>query len=90
MTSREKQQFAIRPPTGDSAPKNRGCLSIVLALLLAVFLFAALYMITSGAVRVAAIVAGVIFLFAAFHYFVWGWWLSGLIRRQVEEEEREP
>lgn len=89
MTSREKQQFEIRQPTSGSAPKNRGCLSIVLALFLAVLLFAALYMVTSGAVRVAAIVAGVIFLFAAFHYFVWGWWLSGLIRQQVEEEERE-
>lgn len=89
VTSRENQQFEVRQPTRDNAPKSRGCLSIVLALFLAIFLFAALYMVTSGAVRVAAIVAGVIFLFAAFHYFVWGWWLSSLIRQQVEEEERE-
>ena len=83
------QNFESREGPGNNPPKTGGCLSIVLALLLAVFVFAGLYLVTSGAVRVAAIVAGVIFGFAAFHYFVWGWWLSGLIRKQVEDEERE-
>jgi hypothetical protein len=25
--------------------------------------------------------------FAAFHYLIWGWWLGGVIRREVAEDE---
>lgn len=75
-----------RPPTPEP-PKSRGCFSVLLALIVAVLVFAGLFILTSGAVAPAAVAAGVIFGVAAFHYVVWGWWLSGLIRRQVEEEE---
>ncbi|MGH7194542.1 MAG: hypothetical protein ACREJM_13575 [Candidatus Saccharimonadales bacterium] len=65
------------------------CLPIVLAFGLAVLIFAVLFVLTSGAILPAAIAAGVIFGVAAMHYVVWGWWLSGVIRRQVDEEQRE-
>ncbi|HQU45867.1 MAG: hypothetical protein B7Z73_10100 [Planctomycetia bacterium 21-64-5] len=70
-------------------PKPKGCMSVLLALVLAVLVFAGLFILTSGAVAPAAVAAVVIFGVAAFHYVVWGWWLSGIIRRQVEEEEND-
>ncbi len=75
-------------PTGP--PKQRAsCLPILLALGLALLVFAVLYVFTSGKIKYAAAAAGVIFGVAALHYVVWGWWLSGVIRRQVDEEQRE-
>lgn len=76
-----------RPSATPEPPKSRGCFSVLLALIVAVLVFAVLFILTSGAVAPAAVAAGAIFGIAAFHYVVWGWWLSGLIRRQVEEEE---
>ena len=61
----------------------------MLALGLAVLVFAVLFVLTSGAIFPAAVAAGVIFGVAALHYVVWGWWLSGFIRRQVDEEQQE-
>ena len=58
-----------------------------MALALAILVFAGLFMLTSGAVLPAAVAAAIIFGVAAFHYVVWGWWLSGIIRQQVEDEE---
>lgn len=69
-------------------PKPRAsCFPILLALGLALLVFAVLYVFTSGKIKYAAAAAGVIFGVAALHYVVWGWWLSGYIRRQVEEEQ---
>lgn len=68
--------------------KSKGCLSVLLALAVAALVFAGLFLLTNGALVPAAVAAGLIFGVAAFHYVVWGWWLSGIIRRQVEEEER--
>lgn len=62
---------------------------ILLALGLGLLVFAVLFVLTSGAILPAAIAAGVIFGVAALHYVIWGWWLSGYIRRQVDEEQRE-
>jgi hypothetical protein len=35
----------------------------------------------------AAIVLGGIFLFAAFHYLVWGWWLGQMIHDEQQDEQ---
>ena len=39
---------------------------------------------------VLGIIGLVLFLaaLAAFHYVVWGWWLGGVIRAEVEADER--
>jgi hypothetical protein len=69
-------------------PKSKGCLSVLLALLLAGLVFAVLFVLTQGRVLVAALVAGVIFGMAALQWVLWGWWLSGFIHQQVEDEEQ--
>ena len=76
-------------PAEPSKPRS-SCLPILLALGLALLVFAVLFVLTSGKIGYAAIAAGVIFGIAALHYVVWGWWLSGVIRRQVDEEQQEP
>jgi hypothetical protein len=72
----------------EEAPKPKGCLGVVMALGVAALVFVGLFMLTGGAVAPAAVAAAVIFGVAAFHYVVWGWWLSGIIRQQVEDEEQ--
>lgn len=75
-------------PSEPSAPGSRGCFGVLLALGVALFVFAVLFMLSGGAVAPAVLAAGIIFGVAALHYIIWGWWLSGIIRRQVEDEER--
>jgi hypothetical protein len=44
--------------------------------------------LTLGVFANVAIGIGAILAFAGFHYLVWGWWLGGIIRREVEAEEQ--
>lgn len=78
-----------RPPADDEENPRRGSyLSLMLAGVLAVAVFLGLFFLTLGAVGpIVAIGAGV-FALAAFHYVVWGWWLSRMIQREAEEENR--
>ena len=78
-------------PDPPPAPKRGGSLFTVFAagfmLLLA---GGALVFLTLPLAGVVLAMGGVmaIFCFAAFfHYLVWGWWLSGIIRDDVEAEE---
>jgi hypothetical protein len=71
----------------ESRPRG-SFLSIVLALMVAVALFVGLFFLTLGLVGPILVLGVGVFALAAFHYLVWGWWLSGAIRRDVEEEER--
>lgn len=75
-------------PSQPAAPSSRGCFGVLLALGLAFLVFAVLFMLSGGAVAPAVVAAGAIFGVAALHYVIWGWWLSGIIRQQVEDEER--
>lgn len=77
-------------PATEPAPKRGSAwLSIPLAGGCGLFLFALLFLLTGGAAAAIAGAAIVVFAVAGFHYFVWGWWLSGLIERDVAEEEEE-
>ena len=76
-------------PPEPPQPKQGSFVSIALALVLAAVLFTGLFFLTLGAVGPILVVAVCVFALAAFHYFVWGWWLSKAIRDEVEEEERE-
>jgi hypothetical protein len=77
-------------PSPAEPSKPKGCMGVLMALGLAALVFVGLFMLSGGAVAPAAVIAGIIFGVAAFHYIVWGWWLSGMIRQQVEDEERTP
>jgi len=73
-------------------PARSPWVSIVLASVVGLFLFAALLLLTGGAavaIGGAAIVGVLAFGFAAVHYLVWGWWLGGIIRREVEEDDAD-
>jgi hypothetical protein len=59
----------------------------VLALSLFVVVLAVLSLLTGGVFLYVAIAGGVVLAIAMFHYFVWGWWLGGMIRREVEAEQ---
>jgi hypothetical protein len=81
------------PPLSPPAPaKPSGSLLSVFmagvgALVIAVVL--GLLMIPVAGVALAAVVlVFVLVALAAFHYVVWGWWLSNAIREDVEAEER--
>ena len=69
-------------------PKSKGCLGVLMALGVAALVFVVLFMLSGGAIAPAAVLAAAIFGVAALHYVIWGWWLSGIIRQQVEDEEQ--
>ena len=73
-------------PPDDSSPQSNSIATIVVMASIGLFLLVGLVLLTiifNGAIFV---LAG-IFLFAAFHYFVWGWWLSKMIRREDEPDD---
>jgi hypothetical protein len=76
-------------PAPEPTPARGPWLSILLATLVGLFLFAMLFLLTGGAAAAIAGAAIAVFVVAGFHYFVWGWWLSGLIERDVADEEEE-
>ena len=71
----------------ESKPQQGSYLSIVLAGLLALGIFVILFFLTLGAAAPMVAIAAGVFGLAFFHYVVWGWWLSKLIRDEAEEEE---
>jgi Kef-type K+ transport system membrane component KefB len=76
-------------PPPEPPPTRSPWVSIVLASVVGLFLFAALLLLTGGAavaIAGAAIVGLLAFGFAAVHYLVWGWWLGRIIRREAEED----
>ncbi len=78
-----------RPVTAPSRPASLW--GVVLAGVAALIVAAALGFLMIPVAGVALAAAGIVFVFvaiAAFHYVVWGWWLSGVIREDVEAEER--
>ncbi len=80
-----------RPPAleqEESAPRRSSYLSLILASVLALGIFVGLFFLTLGAIGPIAVIGGGVFALAAFHYIVWGWWLSRLIERDVKQEDR--
>lgn len=71
----------------EAEPTRGSYLSIALAALLALAVFAGLFFLTLGAVGPLVVIGGGVFAMAAFHYLVWGWWLSRYIHEEVAAEE---
>jgi Flp pilus assembly protein TadB len=74
-------------------PESEAARGSLMSLLLAAFfglaILVGLFFITLGAVGPIVVIGGGVFALAAFHYIVWGWWLSRYIRDEVAEEDRE-
>jgi hypothetical protein len=76
----------LRPPA--STPKKRGGwlgIFCVAAVGLAVYLVLAF--LTLNFIGPVLLVGGVLMLIVLFHYVVWGWWLSRVIRQVGDEED---
>ena len=81
------------PRRPDPTPKPGAWISIFLAGVAGLALFAGLFLLMLQFGGPLAVVAVLVFglggLIALFHYLVWGWWLGRTIREEVEAEERE-
>jgi hypothetical protein len=73
----------------ESEPVQHPLLSILLAGVFGVAILVGLFFLTLGAVGPMVLIAAGVFALAAFHYVVWGWWLSRYIHDEVAEEDRE-
>jgi hypothetical protein len=79
------------PPPSEPKKPSGSLLGIFLAGVGALVLACILgfLMIPVAGVALAAVVLVFVLVgLAAFHYIIWGWWLSGVIREDVEAEER--
>lgn len=76
-----------RPVRPDPTPQKSSWMSIGLAVVVGVGLFSVLMFLTFQFAALVLVAAIGIFAFSAFHYLLWGWWLSKSIHRQVQEEE---
>jgi hypothetical protein len=77
-----------RPQLPPEEPaRGGGCVSIALGLTLALLTCIVLFFLTIGFFGMVLVIVGGIFAFAAVHYLVWGWWLSGVIRDDVGEDD---
>ena len=79
----------MSPPTqlsrsSESPGKRQSCLSIFFVALFLVAALVFLSMLTMGFAAFALLIVAGIFGIAAFHYFVWGWWLSRIIEEETE------
>ncbi|HEX4146506.1 MAG TPA: hypothetical protein VHY91_23600 [Pirellulales bacterium] len=74
-------------PEGPKPPAS--WLSLLLAAGVGFMILAGLVMLTGGYLGLVIVVGGGVFAMAAFHYLVWGWWLSDKLRRAEAEAEAE-
>jgi hypothetical protein len=72
----------------ESSKPRGSLLAMVLVLLFVLVCTAALVFLTFGYFLLVLVIGAGVFGLAGFHYVVWGWWLTQVIRREEEEEER--
>ncbi len=71
----------------DPKPPKGSWVSLLIAAMVGLMILGALVMLTGGYLGLVVIVGGGVFATAAFHYLVWGWWLSERLRREEAEAE---
>jgi hypothetical protein len=72
-------------PATDEKPRRGSWLIVLVAFLMAIGGLVSLMVMPLVSFMPVIVLA--IFGFVALHYFVWGWWLSNIVR---EEEEDDP
>jgi len=77
----------LAPP--EPSPKRGSFLPVMMASVLGVVVFAALFFITMQIAMVVLVAAVLIFVVSALHYFTWGWWLSASIHEDVANEDAQ-
>ena len=74
----------------DVQPPRGSWLSLLLVAIGALVGLAVLIVLTLGQMIFVLVIVAGIFGLAAFHYVVWGWWLSRMIRDEEQADELEP
>jgi hypothetical protein len=69
---------------GEQEKKRGSWLSLLLAGSLTLIVIAGLFFLTLGWIGPVILLGAGVFALAAFHYLVWGWWLSKIIRDEEE------
>lgn len=86
-------EMPVKPEPPQEEPESSGrggsWWMVMLAVMLAVFFAGGLIVLSMGAFSWVIALGLGIFLFAALHYLLWGWWLGGVIHRDVAREEEE-
>jgi hypothetical protein len=75
------------PPPEQPKPRS-SLLPVVLTIGVTLLICTALFFLTSGFFGLVIVMGGAIFAFAAVHYVLWGWWLSKMIRDEVDAEDQ--
>ncbi|MEK6260044.1 MAG: hypothetical protein AABP62_15590 [Planctomycetota bacterium] len=71
-----------------SEADTRTLSALLMVVVVATLLMALIAMILPGVLGVVLVVGGIGW-FAVMHYVLWGWWLSGYLRRQAERDPEE-
>lgn len=79
-------ELPSRPPRPEPTQRRGSRLSLFFAFMFCLFVISTLSLLTLNAFGVVVGVAAVLFGVIGFHYFVWGWWLGEIIRRESETE----
>ena len=79
----------VPPLPPEEQKPTRSFLPIALALAVLLLVCTGLFFLSLGFFGVVLVMGGGVFAVAALHYIVWGWWLSKIIRDDVEAEEAE-
>jgi len=81
----------LQPPTGPQPPEPtwHHLLAILLATSGGLAILILLSFASMNYLLPVMVVGAGIFLVAGFHYVVWGWWLTYLLRDEIAEAERD-
>jgi len=71
-----------------SEADTRTLMALLMVVVIATLLMALIAMILPGVLGIVLVVGGIGW-FAVMHYVLWGWWLSGYLRRQAERDAQE-
>lgn len=75
------------PPRPEKPPAS--IIPLLLAGLLAVMVFVALFFLTLGLIGPVVVVGMAIFGFGVLQYLLWGWWVSAILRDDQPDSETE-
>jgi hypothetical protein len=89
VAARDLPQMPERSSVPQASQGRRpGGLAAIFVAMIGIVVICAILFLCSGGNLGAVMIAVGMFLFALLHYLLWGWWLGGAIRRQVEQEDR--
>lgn len=77
----------LPPPRPEKPPTS--FVPLLLAGLLALMVFVALFFLTLGLIGPVVVVGLAIFGFGLLQYVLWGWWVSGILRNEETDDKSD-